>query len=118
MTEAFALGYPQVAARSETAERRATSFFLVGLNHRTAPVDVRERLSVGEAKLAEVTQSLTRLPSIDGACVLSTCNRVEVLVSCSAEDVADSVIDWLARYGRTPREVLEPHLYIRRGSEA
>jgi glutamyl-tRNA reductase len=117
MTEAFALEYPQVAARSETSERRATSFFLVGLNHRTAPVDVRERLSVGEAKLSEVTRSLTRLLSIDGACVLSTCNRVEVLVS-SADDVIDSVIDWLASYGRTPREILEPHLYIQRGSDA
>ena len=117
MTEAFALGYPQAAERSETAERRATSFFLVGLNHRTAPVDVRERLSVGEAKLAEVTESLTRLPSINGACVLSTCNRVEVLVSAT-EEGADSVVDWLARYGRTPREELEPHLYVRRGSDA
>ncbi|MDP9191439.1 MAG: glutamyl-tRNA reductase [Acidobacteriota bacterium] len=118
MTEAFALGYPQVAERAENAERGRASFFLVGLNHRTAPVDVRERLSVGENKLAEVTQSLTHLPSVGGACVLSTCNRVEILVSSTADDAVDSVIDWLARYGGTPREVLEPHLYIQRGSDA
>ncbi len=114
MTEALTFEYAAVA---DAPERRASPF-LVGLNHRTAPLDVRERLSVSDAKMSEVTQSLTSLRSVEGACVLSTCNRVEVLVSSPSDSVVDTLIDWLARYGETPREVLEPHLYIRRGSDA
>jgi glutamyl-tRNA reductase len=93
------------------------SLLLIGLSHRTAPVDVRERLSVAEAKLPEVVRSLVELPAIDGACVLSTCNRVEVLVS-AANDATDLVIDWMSAYARVQREDLEPHLYIRRGHDA
>ena len=49
---------------------------LVGLNHRTAPVDVRERLSVSDAKLEETTLSLRSIEGVEGAAVLSTCNRL------------------------------------------
>lgn len=114
MTDALTFDYVTVA---DAPERRALPF-LVGLNHRTAPLAVRERLSVSDAKMPEVTQSLTNLRFVEGACVLSTCNRVEILVSSPSDQVVDAVIDWLARYAETPREVLEPHLYIRRGSEA
>ena len=113
-TDALVFEYAAVAG---TAERRTALPFLIGLNHRTAPLDIRERLADPEAKLAEITHALTRLPGVDGACVISTCNRVEVVVS-SADDVVDSIIDWLSRHGCTPRERLEPHLYIRRGGEA
>jgi glutamyl-tRNA reductase len=50
---------------------------LVGLNHRTAPVDVRERLSIADVKLEETTQSLRAIAGVEGAALLSTCNRVE-----------------------------------------
>ncbi|MFL6248465.1 MAG: glutamyl-tRNA reductase, partial [Thermoanaerobaculia bacterium] len=105
------------AAVAGAADRRTAVPYLIGLNHRTAPLDVRERLAVTEAKLPEITHALTRLPGVEGACVISTCNRVEVVVS-SPDDVVENVIDWLSRHGRTSRETLEPHLYIRRGSEA
>ena len=119
MTEALVLEYPRFAeVEGDAATCLAASPFLVGLNHRTAPVDVRERISVAEARLPEIAEALTRLPSVEGACVVSTCNRVEVLVSSTSEDVVDTLIDWLADHGRTTREILEPHLYIRRGSDA
>ncbi|HEX7809524.1 MAG TPA: glutamyl-tRNA reductase [Thermoanaerobaculia bacterium] len=117
MVEAVAFEYPRLAERANTSKCATPAPFLVGLNHRTAPVDVRERLSVAEARLPEITEALMRLPSVEGACVLSTCNRVEVLVSAT-DDVAERLIDWLADYGRTPRDILEPHLYVLRGSEA
>ncbi|MEA2572031.1 MAG: glutamyl-tRNA reductase [Acidobacteriota bacterium] len=85
---------------------------LVGLNHHTAPVEVRERLSVPESKLAMAVQSLAQLDGIDGACVISTCNRVEVIVSSGSETVVDRIIDWLATWSNTARELLEPHLRI------
>src|SRR5688572_30484828 len=85
---------------------------LVGLNHRTAPLDVRERLSVSDAKLDETTSSLRSIPGVEGAAVLSTCNRVEAIVSTSNEDVIAELVEWLARRATTVRAELEKHLYI------
>jgi len=116
MTEAIALDYGSFTGAAESAERRTASLLLIGLNHHTAPVAVRERLSVADAKQAEVTESLMRLPGVEGACVLSTCNRVEVILSGAAE--ADHVVAWLARHARCTRDDLEPHLYIRHRGEA
>ena len=117
MSEAIALEFGSFTEAAESAESRTAALFLIGLNHQTAPVAVRERLSVAETRLADACTELTQLRGVEGACILSTCNRVEVLVSANAEPV-DGVIDWLADYARCDRDALEPHLYIRRGSEA
>lgn len=117
MTEAIALDYVPFTGAVETAERQSASLLLIGLNHQTAPVAVRERLSVAEVKLADVTADLTRIAGVEGACVLSTCNRVELLVAAAGE-VTDDLLEWLAMHARSTREAIEPHLYIRRGSEA
>ncbi len=87
---------------------------LVGINHRTAPVGVRERLSVADAKLGETTCALQALEGVDGAAVLSTCNRVEAIVSTRDEDVIESIVNWLAARAGTTRVDLEKHLYILR----
>jgi glutamyl-tRNA reductase len=116
MTEAIA--FPYAIAAGSGSSRVTPAPFVVGLNHRTAPVDIRERLSVPESKLREVAQSLTQLPVIGGACILSTCNRVEVFAASSDEDAAGHVIDWMSRYAGTPRHLLEPHLYVHSGANA
>jgi glutamyl-tRNA reductase len=90
---------------------------LVGLNHRTAPVDVRERLSVADAKLEETTRSLRAIAGVEGAAVLSTCNRVEAIVSTRDEDVITAIVEWLAARATTVRAELEKHLYIVRHGE-
>ncbi|MGE5508684.1 MAG: glutamyl-tRNA reductase [Chitinophagales bacterium] len=55
-------------------------FLVLGLNHKTAPVEVRERLSFGGDRLHEVLGALIALPSLDETAVLSTCNRTELYV--------------------------------------
>jgi glutamyl-tRNA reductase len=87
---------------------------LVGLNHRTAPVDVRERLNVPDPKLVETTAALAGIGGVDGAAVLSTCNRVEAIVSTRNEDVIESIVEWLAAGADSARPELEKHLYILR----
>ena len=87
---------------------------LVGLNHRTAPVDVRERLSISEQKLSDTTNALRMIDGVDGAAVLSTCNRVEAIVSTRDEDVIEHIVDWLADRAAAARTDLEKHLYILR----
>lgn len=85
---------------------------LVGLNHRTAPVDVRERLSVSDAKLEETTLSLRSIEGVEGAAVLSTCNRVEAVVSTNDEDVIAQIVEWMAQRANSVRTELEKHLYV------
>ena len=87
---------------------------LVGLNHRTAPVDVRERLNVPEPKLPDTTRALRAIDGVDGAAIVSTCNRVEAIVSSRDEDVIEQIVDWLAARAGTHRAELEKHLYILR----
>jgi glutamyl-tRNA reductase len=86
----------------------------IGLNHRTAPVQVRERLSCAEARLPELIDSLRGMPGLDGVSVVSTCNRVETYVSATSEDIIESIVNWLAERGETERAELEKHLYILR----
>src|SRR5215471_9996226 len=57
------------------------NFQLIGVNHNTAPLEVRERLAVSEDRLPEVVSTLVKQPGVDEGMVLSTCNRVEVLTS-------------------------------------
>jgi len=86
----------------------------IGLNHRTAPVHVRERLSIAEARLPELLESVRTLPGIDGAAIVSTCNRVETFVSARTEDVIEELVEWLAERAGSDRGELEKHLYILR----
>jgi glutamyl-tRNA reductase len=86
----------------------------IGLNHRTAPVHVRERLSCGEARLPEMIDSLRAMNGVDGASMVSTCNRVETYISARSEDIIEPVVNWLAECGGTSRAELERHLYVLR----
>ena len=89
------------------------ALILIGVNHRTAPVDVRERLSMAN-KLGEHLQSLRALEGVDGGAIVSTCNRVEVVVSAPSEDIIESIVDWLAERCGEARTELEKHLYVLR----
>jgi glutamyl-tRNA reductase len=64
------------------------NFLVIGVNHKSAPVEVRERFAIPESRLPEATKSLAEFPGIDEAMILSTCNRVE-LVACSKNGSAD-----------------------------
>ena len=92
----------------------SNALVLVGLNHRTAPVDVRERLSMTEAQLPPRLADLKGIGGVDGAALLSTCNRVEAIVSASNEDVIDSIVTWLSERSAAQRNELEKHLYVLR----
>jgi len=85
---------------------------LLGLNHRTAPVDVRERLSISDSQLPATTRALRALAGVEGAALLSTCNRVEAIVSTQDEDVIGTIVEWLAERAGASRAELEKYLYI------
>ena len=54
------------------------SVVVIGLNHRTAPLDLLERMTVGDGQLPKALHDLTTRPNLSEALVLSTCNRTEV----------------------------------------
>ncbi len=87
---------------------------LVGLNHRTAPVEVRERLSIADAQLPQALGEVRTIAGVDGAAILSTCNRVEVVVSAASEDVIEAIVNWLSDRSSANRTELEKHLYLLR----
>jgi glutamyl-tRNA reductase len=95
---------------------------VVGLSHRTAPVEVRERLSAGGDVLPAVLARLTARSELVEAMLLSTCNRVEVvaLAPKSGLDAALAAIgEELARHAGLPgAEDLKPYLYEKHGEEA
>jgi glutamyl-tRNA reductase len=93
---------------------------LVGVNHTTAPLEVRERLAIAAARLPDAVRSLAHQPGIREALVLSTCNRVEFL-TCQEPGHASadlSLLRFLHEYFAIPAETVEPHLYEFRDREA
>ncbi|RLB09073.1 MAG: glutamyl-tRNA reductase, partial [Deltaproteobacteria bacterium] len=56
---------------------------LIGVNHKTAPVELRERLAATDND--EILRRLTELPSVNEAFFLSTCNRVEIITTTEDE---------------------------------
>lgn len=93
------------------------SLLLIGVNHRTASVEVRERLSISDKELADFGRALHETPGVDGVAVLSTCNRVEATVSSTNEDVIEALVEKLVRRSAVSREELEAHLYVLRSED-
>ena len=91
-------------------------FQVTGLNHKTAPVELRERLAIGREALPEATRALLGAPGVKEAMILSTCNRVELLVSHNGTD--PQLPGFLAEHFSLDRAVLEPHLYRYQDEEA
>jgi glutamyl-tRNA reductase len=92
---------------------------LVGISHRTAPVDLRERvdfqargLDVALATLTSLARRSPEGPGCDGFVVLSTCNRAEVYASCSDLDAArGQLISFLCEFHGVERTAVLPHTY-------
>lgn len=82
---------------------------LVGVNHNSAPLEVRERLAIPESKLAEACRELSVHPQVEEGLVVSTCNRVE-LITHTASGAAD-LRGFLRQHFQVSSDELEPHLY-------
>lgn len=92
---------------------------IVGLNHRTSPVDIREKLSFPAEKLAEPLKKLLNGYGANEAVILSTCNRVEVLaITPDMERGIWQLKKFLADYHDIPSSKLDEHLYSHSGEDA
>lgn len=92
---------------------------VVGLSHRTASVDIREKVAFSPTQMEKPLHELVALPDISEGIIVSTCNRVELYAT--THDVAGGMARmkrFLADYHSLTLETLEPHLYSYYGEEA
>lgn len=92
------------------------NFQLIGVNHNSAPVEVRERLAIPESRLPEALKRLVQHPGIEEALIISTCNRVELLAQ-TRNGTAD-LRGFLRDYFHFQPDELNPHLYEFHAREA
>jgi glutamyl-tRNA reductase len=101
-----------------------SKLLLLGVNHTTAPVEVRERLAIPIERLADATRTLAHQPGIREALILSTCNRVELLTvqdaaaSSDPQTSATGMIRFLNDYLNVRPADIQPHVYEFREREA
>jgi glutamyl-tRNA reductase len=92
---------------------------LTGLNHNTAPVEVRERLAFQPALLASAVHELCHTPGVQESLILSTCNRVEIAVTADDNvDVTSTLADFLARVREVDPQWLRQYLYHHQEKDA
>jgi glutamyl-tRNA reductase len=89
---------------------------LIGVNHNSAPIEVRERLAIPESHLAEAMRRLANHPGVDEGLILSTCNRVEVLAQTTNGET--DLRRFLREYFQLDPAQYEPYLYEYREGEA
>jgi glutamyl-tRNA reductase len=101
---------------TDTTNMGAARLLLFGINHKTAPVDLREQLAIAPNRLSEATRSLVQTPGVREAMILSTCNRVELLVCPEAG--APDLLSFFNDFFAVDNAILEPHVYEYREHEA
>jgi glutamyl-tRNA reductase len=92
------------------------NFQLIGMNHKTAPVEVRERLAISDRQLPEALQTLLKVPGVSEGMILSTCNRVEILTRTM--NGSTDLRQFLWQYFQVESSSYQPHLYEYRQNDA
>ena len=92
---------------------------LIGMNHKTAPVEIRERLQIDCGDGGPVLAELLGIPEVREVLVLSTCNRVEVLARVAdGEATVERLKEFIFRQGNLDAAELERCIYVHRDREA
>ncbi len=97
------------------------SIVLVGINHKSAPVEVRELLAFTDDACSNGLRTLVDGEIVKEGLIVSTCNRVEILASTAREQIGDTVervIGFLSNTETVPRSFFESHLYQHTDDEA
>ena len=82
-----------------------------GINHKTAPINVREKVAFDAQNMVGALHELTSLPQIHEAAILSTCNRTEIVCNLEESDTA-VVVDWFQHYHNLSSEEVQPYIYL------
>jgi glutamyl-tRNA reductase len=82
---------------------------LIGVNYKTAPIELRERIAISREDLPETTRALAAVPGVSECMIVSTCNRVELLAAVESPDT-DLTGFFHRHFGLDPA-LLQPHIY-------
>ncbi|HEY9051497.1 MAG TPA: glutamyl-tRNA reductase [Gammaproteobacteria bacterium] len=91
------------------------SLITLGVNHKTTPVDMRERLAFTPENLPEAVKSLTELDGISEAVILSTCNRTELYCTINAsghQNTDRRLVEWFSQFHGFEPQDLQQYLYL------
>jgi glutamyl-tRNA reductase len=92
---------------------------LVGLSHRTTPVELRERLDFATRGVDRALTALAGVPTHTEAAIVSTCNRVELYVGCDDLEAARAGVErFISEFHSVPAADVSPHLYAKTGQAA
>ncbi len=89
----------------------------LGINHQTAPVEIREKVTFAPEQMEQALQQAAALKEVNEAIIVSTCNRTELYCEVS-ENYDHSVSDWLSEFHRLDGSQLSPYLYQYENREA
>lgn len=94
------------------------SLILVGINHNSASIDLREKLAIGEREITAALEALCRRDDVVEGAIVSTCNRTEIYaVMAENAGAAEEVLgDFMAGWHGLSRHVFDGHLYCYRDS--
>ncbi|KAL3538742.1 hypothetical protein ACH5RR_002108 [Cinchona calisaya] len=93
--------------------KESSSVLVIGINFRTTPVEIREKLSIPEAQWPQAISELCGLHHIDEAAILSTCNRMEIyVVALSQHRGVKEVTEWMSKKSGVPTSELCRHRFL------
>jgi glutamyl-tRNA reductase len=92
---------------------------IVGLSHKTAPVEIRERLAFNPTDMEKPLAQMLELPPVAEGLIVSTCNRVELCAASKEPEAAIAALRcYLAEYHKVDPEDINEHLYAYQGEDA
>ncbi|MFI8418369.1 glutamyl-tRNA reductase [Serratia sp. NPDC078593] len=91
----------------------------LGINHKTAPVSLREKVTFSPELITQALNSLLQQPLVQGGVVLSTCNRTELYLSVEQQEhLHEQLVNWLCEYHKLRPEEVSKSLYWHHGDDA
>jgi glutamyl-tRNA reductase len=89
---------------------------LIGINHKTAPIELRERIAISRDDLPDATRALAAQPGVSECMIVSTCNRVEMLAAVESPET--DLTQFLHNHFGLDQALLAPHIYEHRDQQA
>ncbi|MCI0506720.1 MAG: glutamyl-tRNA reductase [Gammaproteobacteria bacterium] len=86
------------------------SLLAFGINHKTAPVEIRERVAFQPGQIAHALKDLVAQPAVNEAAIISTCNRTELYCGLERNDL-NMIINWMREYHKLGERDIQPYIY-------
>ena len=94
----------------------------LGINHKTAPVDIREKVAFAPEKIEQALHECVNKAEVGEAAIVSTCNRTELYFSLLDNEISEhditTLLEWFCQYHHLKKEDVEPYIYLHSNNDA